>query len=161
MAGKKAGELRKDGRPAERPGALPHMPTPELREKVAYLAGIGVPHEHIAVLIGLSDDKTMRSYYTQELKSGKAKANARVGQLLFNHVEKGNLSATIFWLKAQAGWRETQTVEHTGPGGGPIQHEMLVGATDRFFQALFGSSGRRAPVVLDQAKGPALIEGDQ
>ena len=38
----------------------------------------------------------------------------RVAKSLFRQAIDGNISAAIFWLKAQAGWREVQVVEHTG-----------------------------------------------
>ena len=138
MAGKKAGATRKNGQPAAKPGAPAHVPTPQTLQQVEYLAGLGVPHEHIAVLIGLSDDKTLREHYEHQLKLGKAKANAKATQMLFNKVEKGDLGATVFWLKAQAGWREKQEVIHTGPNGEPVGAEALAGAMEIFLGNLFG-----------------------
>lgn len=153
MAGKKAGELKKDGTPAAKPGAPAHVPTEETRQKAEYLAGLGVPHEHIAVLIGLSDDKTLREHYATELKLGKAKANAKATQMLFNKVDKGDLGATIFWLKSQAGWREKSEVIHTGPDGGPVGSEALAGAMEMFLGALFnGGSLPPAPKVIEHGE---------
>ena len=40
-------------------------------------------------------------------KRGKAKAINRMGQSLVMQAEDGNTSAAIFYLKTQAGWRET------------------------------------------------------
>ena len=39
-------------------------------------------------------------------KRGKAKAISRMGQSLIMQAEDGNVSAAIFYLKTQAGWRE-------------------------------------------------------
>jgi hypothetical protein len=33
----------------------------------------------------------------------------------------GNTSAAMFYLKTQAGWKETNVQEHTGANGGAIQ----------------------------------------
>jgi hypothetical protein len=41
-------------------------------------------------------------------KRGKAKAIGSVGQSLIQQARNGNISAAIFYLKTQAGWRETE-----------------------------------------------------
>ena len=45
-------------------------------------------------------------------KRGKAKAISRMATSLIMQAEDGNTSAAIFYLKTQAGWRETEP-EHT------------------------------------------------
>lgn len=83
------------------------------------LAGYGLPHVMIARLIGVSEP-TLRKHLSNELKLGEAKATSQVSQNLYNRATKQNdLGAMIFWLKARAGWRETQRVENTGPDGKP------------------------------------------
>jgi len=44
-------------------------------------------------------------------KNGKAKAIASIGTNLISTAKKGNVTAMIFYLKTQAGWKETQVVE--------------------------------------------------
>lgn len=41
-------------------------------------------------------------------KKGKGKAIASVGTNLISMAQKGNVTAAIFYLKTQAGWRENQ-----------------------------------------------------
>jgi len=41
-------------------------------------------------------------------KNGKAKAIASIGGNLIKTAKNGNVSAQIFYLKTQAGWKETQ-----------------------------------------------------
>jgi hypothetical protein len=41
-------------------------------------------------------------------KKGKAKAIGSVGQSLIQQARDGNITAAIFYLKTQAGWRETE-----------------------------------------------------
>jgi len=41
-------------------------------------------------------------------QKGRGKAIASVGSNLISQARKGNTSATIFYLKTQAGWREEQ-----------------------------------------------------
>ena len=103
-------------RPAHRP---PHAPTPEQRQIVELAAVVGIPHHDIGPLVGVSI-KTLLKHYRKELALGKTRANVKVGGSLYNAAIKGNVAAMIFWMKAQAGWREVQHHEHAGPGGKPI-----------------------------------------
>ena len=57
---------------------------------------------------------------SERYKKGKAKAIGSVSQGLLKQAREGNLSAAIFYLKTQAGWRETQKLEHSGPDGVPL-----------------------------------------
>ena len=53
-------------------------------------------------------------------KRGKAKAIGNVAKNLIQQAQEGNISAAIFYLKTQAGWKETQTHELTGADGAPL-----------------------------------------
>ncbi len=71
------------------------------------------------------DTKTLRAAFRVELKEAKALASAMVAQNLFQHaMGKGReaVTAGIFWMKCQAGWKEAQKVELTGKDGAPIQN---------------------------------------
>jgi len=57
----------------------------------------------------------------ERYKRGKAKAIAGVAGNLINQARNGNVAAAIFYLKTQAGWKETVTQEISGPDGKPIQ----------------------------------------
>ena len=82
---------------------------------VQVLSGIGVPQDQIALLIGV-DAKTLRKSCRDDLDRGMTEANVKVGQTLFSMATRGdNTAATIFWMKARAGWREKQEVVVT-PG---------------------------------------------
>lgn len=48
-------------------------------------------------------------------KKGKAKAIGAIAQGLINKARGGDTASMIFFLKTQAGWRETATVEHVVP----------------------------------------------
>jgi hypothetical protein len=54
-------------------------------------------------------------------KRGKAKAIGNVAKNLISQAQAGNITAAIFYLKTQAGWKETQTHEVSGPEGGAIK----------------------------------------
>lgn len=97
----------------------PHKPTDDLKRQVEQASGLGLPHDQIASLVGISDE-TLRKYYKTELAIGKAKASAQVAKTLFNKaVQGGDTTAMIWWTKAQMRWAETQRHENSGPEGGP------------------------------------------
>lgn len=56
--------------------------TEAMREKVKYLAGVGVPQNDIAKIIGCAP-KTLRRRFREELDRGVAEANAAVAGYLF------------------------------------------------------------------------------
>ena len=76
-----------------------------LREKVRHLAGLGVPQDDIAQIVGCAA-KTLRKRFRVELDLGVAEANAMISGSLFTAAKAGNIAAMIFWLKARAHWRE-------------------------------------------------------
>src|SRR5438445_12407384 len=84
-----------------------------LREKVRHLAGLGVPQDDIAKIIGCAP-KTLRKRFRDELDRGVAEANATIAGYLFAAAKAGNTTAQIFWLKTRANWRER------GVGNDPI-----------------------------------------
>ena len=80
-----------------------HIPTPETKKLVESSSGIGLPHESIAVLVGI-DDKTLRKYYRAELDMGKAKANGQIARTLYDKATGGDTTALIWWTKTQLRW---------------------------------------------------------
>src|SRR3954449_412032 len=95
------------------PTGLPYSATEEQRRMVKAMAGYGVPHEGIAIMLDI-DPKTLRRHYRYELDRGSVEATAKVAQSLFQMatVDK-NVAAAIFWMKARAGWREKHEVQVT------------------------------------------------
>lgn len=93
-----------------------HEPTKPMREMVSLHCAVGTRHEVIAEILGI-DAKTLRKHYRRELDFSKAQANATVGGALFNQAKSGNTAAMIFWMKTQAGWKETQAIDHTSTDG--------------------------------------------
>ena len=95
---------------------LPHEPTKDTRRTAEVAASYGVPHHMIATLVGISEP-TLRKHYKPELEAGKAKATFQVAKTLFDRATTGkDLGAAIFWLKAQAGWREKHVLDDDEPG---------------------------------------------
>jgi hypothetical protein len=79
-----------------------------MREKVRYLAGVGVCQDDIAKMINCAP-KTLRKRFRSELDRGVAEANATMSGYLFAAAKAGNVTAQIFWLKTRAHWRERTT----------------------------------------------------
>jgi len=113
-----------------RPGAgrPAFEPTADERKKVETLSGYGLPMDQIAILIrdGISID-TLRAHFETELKSGKAKANVRIAQTLFQKAMSGSEAAMIWWTKSQMRWSERHEI--TGVDGGPIKTENATTVT--------------------------------
>src|SRR5438093_823514 len=80
-----------------------------LREKVRHLAGLGVPQDDIAKIIGCTA-KTLRKRFRDELDRGVAEANATISGFLFAAAKAGNITAMIFWLTTRAHRRVTNDV---------------------------------------------------
>src|SRR6266480_12698 len=87
-----------------------------VRERVRYLAGVGVRQDDIARIIGCAP-KTLRKRLRDELDRGVAEANATVCGYLFAAAKAGNVTAQIFWLKTRAHWREKTAPEDPIAGG--------------------------------------------
>ena len=87
-------------------------PNDQDRKQVEALSGFGLPLEQIAILTcGGIDADTLRKHFSHELTSGKAKANSKVGQTLFQKATGGDTSAMIWWSKTQMGWKETKDTD--------------------------------------------------
>lgn len=101
-------------------------PTPEERKQVEAMAGYGVPHEQIAVLIGEDgiDADTLKKHFKSELMQGKAKANAKVGQTLFQKATSGDTTAAIWWSKTQMGWKDC--IQVSGDPDQPLVTKFVV-----------------------------------
>jgi hypothetical protein len=126
-----AGAKGKSG--GKRPGAgrSTFKPTDEQRELVMQLAAFGLRHTEIVLFVKAANGKTISEptllkNFAAELSTGKVKANVKVAQTLYKKAISGDTTSIIFWLKSQAGWKDTQRVELTGKDGGPVQTEEAV-----------------------------------
>jgi hypothetical protein len=94
------------------------VPDDQQRRMVRSMAAYGIPHEEIALCVGLRSAKTLRRHFREDLDRAGTEANARVAQSLFQQAISGKcIAATIFWCKARAGWREQ-------PAGTPRPAEL-------------------------------------
>lgn len=94
--------------------------------KVEQFAQVCDNDEEIARALSISPStlyarKRESEEFTEAIKRGRAKANVFVGGKLMEHIKKGNVAATIFYLKSRCGWKETDRREITGKDGSPIE----------------------------------------
>lgn len=94
--------------------------------KVEQYAALGLSQEQIAQCLGISPrllyyKKKQSAEFAEAIKRGKAKGIAVVTSKLMEQVKAGNVTAMIFFLKSQAGWKEAKSVELTGKDGAPIE----------------------------------------
>mgnify|MGYP001595517535 CR=1 FL=1 len=87
----------------------------DARQKIQMLAGFGLKHDQIAIVMGITE-KTMERKCKLELSRGALLANSNVIKSLYrNAVENNNVAAQIFWAKARCHWKETSIHEIEGP----------------------------------------------
>jgi len=92
-------------------------------EQVSQIEALGsvLSIEQIADYFGISKATFYKIMERQpevgiRYKKGKAKAIGSVAQGLLQQARDGNTTAAMFYLKTQAGWRETQQIDHTTNG---------------------------------------------
>ena len=104
-------EVAKGPRPMGRP---PHKPTDFTRKMVISAVGMGIEQTAISQLMDIAP-RTLRKFYRHELDTGVARANFKVARSLYGRASGGkDTIASIFWLKARAGWEDRQRVQHEG-----------------------------------------------
>jgi hypothetical protein len=88
----------------------PYKPDEKSSKQISLMAGIGLTHDQISKVIGISDE-TLRRHYKKELEISKSLLNTQVAGNLYSIAtskdHKGAVAAAIFWLKTQAKWKET------------------------------------------------------
>ena len=95
---------------------------------VKNLSGLGITQEQMCSILEISRN-SLTKYYSQELMQGKAEANASVSRNLFRIATgdgQGAVTAGIFWLKCQAGWKDTNTLEVINTENDERQFERLL-----------------------------------
>ena len=88
-------------------------------------------------------------------KKGKAKAIAYVANGLLQKARAGDTTSSIFYLKTQAGWRETTHLEHSVPEVGPSTESTALNKLLGGLQELRDRSAELAPLQL-----PAVFQDD-
>ena len=108
-------EAMKNGRQGEGGGKPPIVFTEKQTTELQTLAAV-LTKEQIADYFGISPT-TLREIEKRQpevsdaYKKGRAKQVAKMGKNLVQLATDGNVTANIFWLKTQAGWRESTHLE--------------------------------------------------
>lgn len=111
---KKGTRRTKGGRP-------PFEPTEEQRRNVEVMAGIGLRHEELCLLVinphtekPISGD-TLRRHFADELARAIPKIKAQVGHSIvkraLDHAHPQGATCAIFFAKTRMGWKEQQVIE--------------------------------------------------
>lgn len=116
--------------PKKRKGGIPpHEPTDATRLAVACMSAEGVSQERIAEQIGI-DPTTLRRHYPDQLDHGHDFRMRKVKQTAFEMATRGDTPAmTIFVLKTQAGWRETDATATPDTGEVTIRRTRSDGSS--------------------------------
>lgn len=67
---------------------------------------------------------------SERYKKGKAKAIVSIANNLIKQAREGNLTAAIFYLKTQAGWKEVQKIDHSSEDGSMIPQIVILPAKE-------------------------------
>lgn len=91
-------------------------PTKEQLTQVNLYAGLGMTQEQCATLVDVHPS-TFRAQpeCKAAFEDGKARTIAKVAGNLVSKALKGDTTSAIFYLKTQAGWKETQALEFSRP----------------------------------------------
>lgn len=111
------------GKPTDKGGKPPVVFTEDDTSKVEALSAY-LNQRQIADYFGVSEGTfgavmERQPEVSVAYKKGKAKAVGKVGQGLLQKAIEGNLTAMIFYLKTQGGYRETSALDVTS-GDAPI-----------------------------------------
>lgn len=91
----------------------------ELIDKIESMAGLANECQ-IADALGICQDtfgeyKKRYPEILEAVKRGKSKRILKMADKIYRDGIEGNITAAIFYLKCQAGWKETQILQHETP----------------------------------------------
>lgn len=102
-------------------GAKPKLVMDDLKyQHIQNMAGLGLTIEQIAHYYGISSVtfhkmKRKDKEIENRIKKGKSAAIVTVSGRLMQLINEGNLTAIIFYLKTQAGWKENKNPVEIDP----------------------------------------------
>ena len=107
--------------------------------EVAVMSCLGIEPKDIALILNI-EEKILKLYYVKELKVSANIANAMVARQALVMAMSGRFpDMTKFWLKSRAKWKETSSMEISGPDGGPMEFGS---AKEKFAAAIAAASGK-------------------
>jgi hypothetical protein len=85
--------------------------TEDQERQIETLAGLGLKQKAIAEIMGCGTD-TLRTKFQDVMAKGRQKATSVVAQTAYNMARSGKCPVmTIFWLKCNARWSDSNFVE--------------------------------------------------
>lgn len=113
---------KKEKRSRGRPKDSGFHPSPEQRGAVEAMVGFGIPYDEICKLVSNPDTgqsickNTLLKHFRNELDRGRTSVKTKVINALYqNAVQNMNVTAQIFFLKTQCGWKEPEDEELPPP----------------------------------------------
>jgi len=101
---------------------------------VSKLAGV-LTYEQLADLFGIAQRtfdniRDRQPEVNAAYKRGRAEIIGKVAESLVQDALDGDTTSRIFFLKTQAGWRETAKIDHTSSDGSMTPKEIIIRAAD-------------------------------
>ena len=101
---------------------------------VSKLAGV-LTYEQLADLFGIAQRtfdniRDRQPEVNAAYKRGRAEIIGKVAESLVQDALDGDTTSRIFFLKTQAGWRETARLDHTSSDGTMTPKEIIIRAAD-------------------------------
>jgi hypothetical protein len=142
---------------AGRSGRKTFVPTPEQRNTVKILVGLGIPQKEICLLVinpqtaEPLDEKSLRKHFKREVAIGATELHARMGNFMVatifgmappagtvaidNQHVRGSLA--MFFARTRMGWT-TETVVNRDEKhvGGPIEYQEVKDVRQRFIDRI-------------------------
>jgi len=106
-------------------GQAPFVATQNQRDTVCKLVSFGTSNRVMAEVLQIPE-RTLKRHFRHELHNGRELIHARVGLSLTEKALSGNnLTAEIYYSKAQMGWRERHNVGFDDKDGKAIDPDKL------------------------------------
>ena len=101
---------------------------------VSKLAGV-LTYDQLADLFGIAQRtfdniRDRQPKVNAAYKRGRAEIIGKVAESLVQDALDGDTTSRIFFLKTQAGWRETAKIDHTSSDGSMTPKEIIIRAAD-------------------------------
>ncbi|WP_427144035.1 hypothetical protein ACQCLI_12610 [Pseudomonas nitroreducens] len=109
--------------------SLPVQITAEQRALIGELAGYGLTWDQIVSVLKLNK-RTLQRHCQEDYDNGKNVAIGMAAGQLYKKVMSGHPASIFFYLKTQAGWKETNKTELTGENGEAIKTQGQVELSD-------------------------------
>lgn len=104
-------------------------PTKEILKKIRAMAEQGLKDYEIAAQLGMNKNTFSENKYNHPeilhaLELGRADGVKVVATALYKKARKGDFQSMKFYLMNIGKWTDKAKFEHSGEGGGPIQHDV-------------------------------------